>query len=282
MTFVELSAIDLFVIGATRITVGSVLTALLVLVATFILTKVINRAILRVFKKKMVLQLGRITTVQKLMTYLLYTVGLFAALHTIGFNLDSVLAAGAIFGVAIGFATQTIVQNFISGVILMMENSVHPGDIIMFDSNLAKVEEIRIRSTIVRTLNDEQVIVPNSVLVSNPLTNLTMSSTEYRVHGKVGVHYKSDIQAVHEILESTAKGLSKKYAVALVEFAASSINFDVSIWTTDPWSRGKIRSDLLHRIRIDLEKNGIEVPYPQMDIHLQGQGEKGETPSPRG
>ncbi len=268
MTLLEFSAIDLFVIGSIKVTVGSLLTALSVIVLTFIGVKLVNRAMLKTLTKRTHLEKGRIQTLQKLISYVFYMVGVFVALHTVGFNLESVLAAGAVFGVAIGFAMQTIVQNFVSGVILMAENSVHPDDIIMFEGSLAKVEEIRIRSTIVRTLDDEQVIVPNSVLVSNPLKNLTMSSSNYRVHGSIGVHYDSDIKRVHQILEASAATQAKKYSVMLVEFADSSINFDVSIWTKDPWGRAKYRSELLHKIRVDLEANGIEIPYPQIDVHL--------------
>ncbi len=134
------------------------------------------------------------------------------AMRTTGIRLDALFAAGAVFAVGFGFAMQNIAQNFVSGVILLFERTIKPGDVIEVGGQIVKVQQMSIRATIVRTLDEEDVIVPNSSLVQSNVKNFTLEDNIYRVRVTVGVSYSSDVPKVKAALEGCARsdGLSRK------------------------------------------------------------------------
>jgi small-conductance mechanosensitive channel len=198
---------------------------------------------------------------------------LVAALDTIGIDLKALFAAGAFFAVAVGFAMQNITQNFVSGVILLIERIIKPGDVIEFDGTVAKVQSIGIRVTVVRTLDEEEIIVPNSLLVQNPIKNYTLQDVQFRVRAPVGVVYGADMKKVWEVLEATAASVSWKSeeqepVVLLREFGDNSVNFEVSVWIDDPWRQNRRKSQLLDAIWWALKEADIVIAFPQLDVHF--------------
>ena len=264
----EYLAIVVFNIKGVDITVGSIFTFAIVLFGTLVAAALVRRGLRRALNRKTTIEKGRAESFGKLSSYLIYVLGVITAFHIIGIDMSSLLAAGAIFGVAIGFAMQTVVQNFVSGIILMVESSVHPGDIIEVHDEIARVEDIRIRSTIVRTLFDEEIIVPNSFLVSNSLKNLTMSDSDYRIVVPVGVAYNSDLRAAEKALEAAAEAVSKSFRVSLREFGDSAVVFRVSVWIDDPWEKYNAQSDLMFEIAKKLHEAEVVIAFPQLDLHV--------------
>ena len=200
-------------------------------------------------------------------------VSLGIALETIGIDLTTLFAAGAIFAIGIGFAMQNISQNFVSGVILLLERTIKPGDILEVDGNVVRVVELGLRATLVRTRFEEELIVPNTLLVQSTIKNFTLHDSLFRVRTTVGVAYGSDVRLVDATLDAAARGLSgrdpgRDPVVLLMGFGDSALDYEVSVWTSNPWGERVLHSDLNHAIWSALREAGITIPFPQRDVHL--------------
>lgn len=254
-------------------TIASVLTFLLIVVFTLWVSRLCQRAMTKFFELRGVTDEGAIGVANRLVHYLVLLVGLGVGLDTLGFNLAALFAAGAVFAVAIGFALQNIAQNFVSGVLLLVERTIKPGDVLELDGTRVKVVKMGIRTTIVRTKDEEDLIVPNSNLVSSVVKNYTLRDPLYRVRVDVGVAYSSDMKQVMATLLKAAQSLAwrsmqKKPEVHMVAFGSSSVDFQVSIWIDDPWAFQKRYSDLHQAIWWALADAGITIAFPQLDLHL--------------
>ncbi len=266
-------SIKLFDISGVPISVATALTFVVLIIITFVISHVLQRGLDRVLKRRGIVDGGNLGAGKRLLHYLVVLVGLVIALDTIGIDLKALFAAGAFFAVAIGFAMQTITQNFVSGVILLIERIIKPGDVIEFDGTVAKVQSMGIRVTVVRTLDEEEIIVPNSLLVQNPIKNFTLEDVLFRVRAPVGVVYGADMKKVWEVLEATAAKLpwgsaEQKPVVLLREFGDNSVNFEVSVWIDDPWRQNRRKSELLDAIWWALKEADIVIAFPQLDVHF--------------
>lgn len=263
----------LFDLAGTPVSLATVLVFVLIIVATFCASHLLQRGLARVFVRRGLADAGNLGVGKRLLHYATVLVGLGIALETVGIDLKALFAAGAVFAVAIGFAMQTITQNFVSGVILLVERVIKPGDVIEFDGTIAKVQTMGIRATIVRTADEEEIIVPNSHLVQNAIKNFTLQDALFRVRAPVGVAYGADMKEVWRVLEETAVGLewrnkSREPVILLREFGASSVNFEVSVWIDDPWTRQRCKSMLLDAMWWALKNDGIVIAFPQVDVHF--------------
>lgn len=260
-------------IGDTRVTVSTALVALGVVVVAFVFSKILQRAIVKTFKLRGMETSGTSAIVRRLLHYAIMAVALGVALDTMGLDISALFAAGAVFAVGIGFAMQNITQNFVSGVILLLERSIKPDDILRVEDRIVRVQKMGIRATLVRSLDDEEIIVPNSTLVQGTVTNYTHSDSMYRLRVVVGVTYDSDMRAVRTTLENTAKAASSRVTeydpvVLLSEFGSSSVDWEVSIWMNDPWRMRRVKSELLEEIWWTLRDRGIVIAFPQLDVHF--------------
>ncbi len=269
----EILAFELFPIGETSLTVATLASAILVMVAAFWISSLIRRAMIRRVKESSVPERGSVAVTARLLHYTIVLVGIGVALSTLGIQLGALFAAGAVFAVAIGFAMQTITQNFVSGVILLFERSIKPGDIVEVEGRIVRIRELGIRATIARGLNEEDLIIPNSLLVQNTVTNYTLRDALYRIDAVVGVVYSSDMARVREVLENVARSIEwgsneGEPAVFMKEFGPSSVNFIVSAFTENPWSLRKQRSALNEAIWWALKDAQITIAFPQLDVHF--------------
>jgi small-conductance mechanosensitive channel len=263
----------LFRLGNTTVTVATVLTAFLIGVLTLTLSRVVRAWLARVAARSRVEEAGSIAVTARLIHYTVLFIGFGVALHTLGIDLTALFAAGAIFGVIVGFAMQNIASNFVSGLILLVERTIKPGDIVEVDGRVVSIKELGIRSTIARTLNEEDLIIPNSVLVQATVKNYTLRDSLYRIDAPVGVVYGSDMGRVRETLERTANELPWRSrqvqpVVLMKEFGSSSVDFTVSVWINNPWQLRKLRSDLNEAIWKALKEAGITIAFPQLDVHF--------------
>ena len=265
--------VSLFDLGETPITVGTVVIMVAVLLAALLVSWLVTRTIRKAFKFRGVEDEGTVGVVTRLTHYLILGAGLFVALRVAGIDLSALFAAGAIFAVALGFAMQNITANFVSGVILLSERAIKPGDVLNVEGKLVRVRDMGIRATIVRTLDDEDLISPNSVLVQSTVTNHTFRDNMMRLRVPVGVIYGSDMRLVQQVLHDTAEKIpwrstEKEPVVLLVDFGNSSVDFEVSVWIEDPWKSRWSRSDLRQAIWWALKDAGITIAFPQLDLHL--------------
>ncbi len=263
----------LFEFAGTPITVATLVIFLLILLSTRVLSHFLRRAIGHAYRTRGITDEGTVGVTLRLAHFGVMALGLAVALETIGIDLAALFAAGAIFAIALGFAMQNIAQNFVSGLILLFERTIKPGDVLRVEGTLVKVERLWIRTTIVRTLDDEEIIVPNATIVQSSVTNYTLHDTLYRVRGPVGVTYGSDMAVVRTTLEEAADRMSirsraKRPVVLLTEFGDSSVNFEVSIWIDDPWTVRRAKSDLHEAIWWALKEAHITIAFPQLDVHF--------------
>jgi small-conductance mechanosensitive channel len=279
----DLAGQRLFDIGGASVTVGSLVTFVLIMLVFWWTSIVLRRVTERGLQKSGIAEPGTKAAISRLIHYLILLVGLGVALQTVGINLASLFAAGAVVAVAVGFAMQNILQNFASGVILLVERSIREGDVLEVDGDIISVERIGTRSTVARTRNDEQLIIPNSNLVQSTVKNFTLADRFYRVRCRVGVAYNSDQRRVEEVLLSAAEAIEERYqerepVVLLAEFADSSVVWEVSIWAEDPWGARATRSSLNKAIWWALKDNGITIAYPQLDVHFDPQASPAHGP----
>ena len=265
--------IPLFEISGTQVTAATLIGFGLIVIATFVVASLTQRGVTRAFSKKGQEDQGTTAVASRLSRYLVLLIGFGIALNTLGLDLTALFAAGAVFAVAIGFAMQNISQNFVSGVILLLERAIKPGDVLLVDGRLVKVRDMGIRATVARTLDEEDIIIPNSHLVSGAVTNYTLKDSLYRLRTIVGVVYSSDLAQVRRVLARTADELEWRSRqpeprILLKEFADSSVNFEVSVWIEDPWSMQRRRDQLNDAIWWALKKAGVTIAFPQLDVHF--------------
>jgi potassium-dependent mechanosensitive channel len=266
-------AVHLFTVGGTRITIGTIVAVVLILLAGVWGSRLVRSAIRRAFKLRGVTDAGTTLMVQRLANYSIMAVAIMSAFQTIGIDLDALLAAGAVFAVGFGLAMQSIAQNFVSGVILLVERSIRPGDVLEVDGQMVQVEELTVRNTVVRTLDDDQLIVPNAVLAQGTVRNFTKRDSTYRLRVPVGVAYASDVPAVFAALEGAGQGMAWRKAgvepeVLFMDYGESALIFELSVWTETPWQALRQRSAMRTAVWRALHGAGITIAFPQLDVHL--------------
>jgi potassium-dependent mechanosensitive channel len=206
--------------------------------------------------------------------YAVVTIGLIVALGAAGFQASQLTIVVGALSVSIGFGLQNIVSNFVSGLILMFERPIQPGDIVEVSGTSGTVREIGMRATRLKTYEGADVVVPNGTLLSQNLLNWTLSDKSRRLEVKVRVAHGNDLKRVLEILIDATlatPGLiaSPAPSVTSIGMGASSLNFGVSAWTNDLNNWRTIRSNMTVRIYEALTAAGIEIPFPQQDLHLR-------------
>ncbi len=194
--------------------------------------------------------------------------------HILGVTYKNLVIIAGALGVGIGFGLQTIVNNFISGIILLFEKPIRVGDIIEVDGQFSTVTNIGPRSTTVNTVQNSSIVIPNSDIISNKLINWTLSDKIIMLACQVGVAYGSDTKQMESILIDVAQKTEHVLpdpspVVRLTEFGDSSLNFEVRFWTDQPTLRFEIKNKIMHEIDRKLKEKGITIPFPQRDVHLK-------------
>jgi len=263
----------LFEIGGTVFNVASFVALLFVLVGTGWLSRVVQRVVEAMLSRSGLMTESAIGAVGSLVSYATLIVGAFVAFQIVGIDIGTLFAAGALFAVGLGLALQSITQNFLAGVVLLAESSIRPGHVLSVEGMVVKVKRQRIRTTIVRTRDGEDLIVPNSMLAQNVVKNYTLFDAHYRVRTLVGVQYGSDMRAVRETLEQVAAGLEwrdREFSpqILMWQFGSSSVNYEVAVWISDPWEARPAISRLNEAIWWAFHERGIRIAFPQLDVHL--------------
>ncbi|MCA9714432.1 MAG: mechanosensitive ion channel, partial [Myxococcales bacterium] len=261
-------------IGATRLTLGRVLAAVVIVYATFVVSWLLRILLdVHVFERREV-EPGVGDSIKAILHYTMVVLGSFWALASLGISLENfALIAGAL-SVGIGFGLQNIVNNFVSGLILLFERPVRVGDTVVIAGEWGTVRRIGLRSTIIQTFDRSELIVPNSDLVSEKVSNWTLSDRVTRVIVPVGVAYGSPVPTVIEILERVARAHPEctgepDVEILFVGFGESSLDFEIRMWIREALLKLKVRSDVLKEVERELNEHEIEIPFPQRDLHLR-------------
>ena len=275
-----LADVTLFSIGEAPVTGGDILRVLLVMVVAMLLSRGIRAAIRRVGDTESSGTQASLYTVGRLTHYVIIIFAIFIALSSIGLTFGNLaLVAGAL-SVGIGFGLQGIVNNFVSGLIILFEHSLRVGDYIELDTGLTgTVKSINVRSTLINTNDNIDIVVPNSEFVTARLTNWTLGERILRVRIPFGVAYGSDkdlvkqaaLEAAAEVPYTLTNMKGREPDAWLTEFGDNSLNFLLLVWVNRQGARRptRTRSAYLWALESKLSEHGIDIPFPQRDLHLR-------------
>lgn len=263
----------LFSIGGNDVTVASVVTFLVFIALAFLVSGLLQRALRGVYRRRQ-LEAGVQYALNRLLHYAIIGVGIFLALDNLGISVTALAGLGAILAVGLGFGLQNIAQNFVSGLILLLERPVKQGDFVDVGETRGTVREIHARATVVTTLDNTDILVPNGQFITETVRNQTFGDRRVRVWITVGVAYGSDTARVREVLESVAVEHPKVLedpapTVRFTDFGDSSLDFALLVWLADPVEEAPITSDLRFAIDAAFRDAAIEIPFPQRDLHLR-------------
>ncbi|MGE0183294.1 MAG: mechanosensitive ion channel family protein [Parvularculaceae bacterium] len=286
-----------FRIGGVVISLADIFLALTVFVGILMATRVLQGALQRGPLAHSRIDSGIKNSLTTLFGYAGLVIAAIAGLGVLGLDLSNLaLIAGAL-SVGIGFGLQSIVNNFVSGLILLFERPIKAGDWIVTASGEGIVKKISVRSTEIETFDRAAIIVPNSELIASTVTNWTHKNALGRIRVAVGVSYDSDPELVREILLKVANDhpLIVRYPEPFVvweDFGASSLDFEVRAFLSDIGKGLQVRTDLRYAIFKAFKEKGIEIPFPQQDVYIKsapesvkprvsakGDGRRGEAPA---
>lgn len=268
-----------FSAGDTRITVGLVSAAALLLYGALFTSWVVQGLLENEVYPRRGVDRGTGLSINRLVHYVLVLVGFLAALSALGLELRNLTILVGAFGIGIGFGLQTIVNNFVSGLILLFERPIKVGDVVELDGEWGVVRKLGLRATVVETLQQSEVIVPNADLVAGKVTNWTLSTRMVRAVVPVGVAYGSDVDKVMEILQAVAEELPEVRKnpppqVLFRAFGESSLDFELRVWVSDVDDRLRVLSELHRAIDRRFREAGVEIPFPQRDLHVRSVDER--------
>lgn len=261
-------------VGSLRISLILVLTAAAIIYGAILVSKWLQTLLRQEILPRYHADIGVQLSITRLVHYAVLLIGFLVLLRVLGFELTKLTILGGALGVGIGFGLQAIVNNFASGLILLFERPIKVGDMIQVGTDLGEVKKLGLRATVVQTLDNAEIVVPNSDLITGQVTNWTLAERRVRVKVPVGVAYGTDIARVLEILLACAEAnplvLTEPRARALfLAFGPSSLDFELRVWISDFTDRRQVLSELNQDIESEFRAAGIEIPFPQQDIHLR-------------
>ena len=274
MTLRDILDIKLFETEKLAVTISNILIVILILV----ITKTVIELIKRLFRKQTArknIDVGKSHAILQLLRYILWITAIVACLDIIGINITIFLAGSAALLVGLGLGLQHVFQDFIAGIILLFEGSIKVGDIVEIEEQtVGRVKEIGLRTSKIETRNNIIMIIPNSKFITDNVINWSHIEKKSRFSVSVGVAYGSDVELVRDVLISCANEhneVSKKPSafVKFEDFGESSLDFELYFWTSNNFGVEIIKSDLRFMIDKKFRENGIQIPFPQRDLHIK-------------
>lgn len=271
-TFREYLNIQLFQLGEEPITPFAVLVFLVVVVLSFVVSKYSRHLFSRRYGER--LDAGVEYSIRRFLHYGVILLGVFIAFETVGIDLSSLTFILATLGVGIGFGLQNVTSNFISGLILLIERPIAVGDLVTVGEEIGTVQRINMRATEVRTVDNLDMIIPNSSFIEENVVNWAHGDDRLRLRVPIGVAYGTDAEKVRDVLLELAGDHDDvledpEPTVLFQEFDDSSLNFELRVWVPSPRYRLTVKSELNYRIQDQFEQHDIEIPFPQRDLHLR-------------
>lgn len=261
-------------LGDSTFTYSRILQFLAYFLGAILLANFFNKLIDTSDNKKHIKRRTSLGSFMLLFRFTLISIGFILAILASGIPLTQITVLMGALGVGIGFGLQSIFNNMISGLVIAIEKPISVGDMIEVDNNLGWVKGIGIRSSNIQSFDGAEVIIPNGELVSNKVTNWTLSDKTRRLDIQIGVAYKSDPREVYSILMQVVTDhpevlKSREPFIIFTGLGESSLDFKIYFWISDILEGMRIRSELLFKIFETLRENKIEIPFPQRDLHLK-------------
>ena len=261
-------------LGDVTITPAVLLSVVLILIGAFWLSRFLRGVLRRNVFRRTHLTIGTQETVFRILHYIIMLLGVFIAVQQVGVDLTTLAAISAVLMVGIGLGLQNITSNFISALILLFERPVQVGDFVEVGGVQGRIRSIKTRSSIVETLDNVSIIVPNSNFITDNVTNWSYRDSKVRIHISVGVSYGSDVDLVAETLLQVGRShqevlFDPEPSIQFLEFADSSLNFDLLVWINDASRQYFIRSDLNFAVVKAFQERDITIAFPQRDLHIR-------------
>jgi len=257
------------------VTIANIIIAIIIFSIGFRISKRFSKYIVAVLPSAKELNENTKSTVESITFYMLLILFIFTSLSIAQIPLKIFALLGGALAIGFGFGSQNIIKNFISGIILMVEQPIRVGDIIQVEGSEGRIIRIGARSTHIRTYDNIDILVPNSILLENNVINWTLSDNDIRTNVFVGVAYGSNTKKVEKLLVETVtkvpKVLDNRPVVCYFhEFGDNSLNFEVQFWChmPRPSARKLVESEVRHAINEVFEKEGITISFPQRDLHI--------------
>jgi potassium efflux system protein len=263
-----------FSVWGRRVNVGHIVAAVVVLFGAFLVSGLLQRLLVQHILAKRQMETGVQLAIARLVHYALVFAGMMVALLTLGFNPTHLTILLSALGVGIGFGLQAIVNNFLCGLILLFERPIRVGDTIELGGQWARIQKIGLRATTVQTFDQADIILPNSDLINHQVTNWTLANRHARILIPVGVAYGSDVPLVmHTLMACAAANAlvmdTPEPLVFFRQFGASSLDFELRVWIWNVDNRFRVISELHQEIERRFREAGIEIAFPQRDLHIR-------------
>ena len=274
-------------LGSLNLSILAIIQGLLYLAVLLWAASLVSRFIEDRLEKSTSLTPSVAVLTGKLVRILLFVTAFFLAVSSVGINLTVFAVFGGAFGVGLGFGLQKVVSNFVSGIILLLDKSIKPGDVISIGNTYGWVKSLNARYVSLDTRDGIEHLIPNEELIIQRVENWSYSNSRIRLRIPVGVHYKSDVRlAIQQCIEAAAMNpriLDNPQPMCLLRgFGDSSVDLEIRAWINDPQSGlANVQSEILLEVWDRFHQHNIEIPYPQRDVHIKtpltmNSGVKGE------
>ncbi len=269
----------LFTMGNYHLTVSQLCMSLLILLLTFIVASLVNKGIKQVALSRAAITIAQAYIVGRFAHYIILVVGFMLAISALGIDVSKLALLASALGIGIGLGLQGIVNNFVSGLALLLEKTLKVGDFVELDSGLTgEVIEINMRATLIRTNDNVDILIPNAELTNGKVINWTLAENIRRFRIPFGVAYGSDKVVVKKAVLEAARSVAytmdeagREPVVWMTGFGDSSLNFTLGVWVRPEQVKRPtaLTSDYLWAIDDAFRKYGVEIPFPQRDLHIR-------------
>ena len=259
--------------GAISISMGDILAFFLTVWAAYVLSAFIRFVLEEDVYPRTRITPGRSYATSSLLHYVVLAVGFVAAIALLGVDLSKITVLAGAFSLGIGFGLQSIVNNFVSGLIVLFERPIDKGDSVEIGNLRGTIQHIGIRASVVRTFQGADIIVPNSQFIAEKVTNWTHGDRSMRIELPVGVNYGTSPKKAIDVLEATARAHPEVLRepapqAVFIGFGDSSINFELRAWTDEFGNAIRIRTDLAAAVYDAVKAAGMSFPFPQREVRL--------------
>ncbi|MBV1691354.1 mechanosensitive ion channel [Novosphingobium sp. G106] len=264
-----------FSIGTHRLSLLGTVNAIVIIAVLYGIARIVNHVVSHVIDRVSGLDLSQRVLIRKLSGIGVITIAVLLGIDLLGIDLTALTVFSGAVGLAIGFGLQKTFGNLIAGLILLMDRSVKPGDVIVVGDTFGAVGKIGVRAVSVLTRDGKEHLIPNEQLMTEPVENWSYTNRNVRIHVPVGVAYSSDLALARRLMIEAASAAARVLAepgpsVWLKGFGDSSVDHEILVWIADPeLGVGSVRSEILNRLWMLFAENHIEIPFPQRDIHVR-------------
>ncbi len=273
-------------LGSRRISLLDVVSAALIVALLFAAARVADSVLTHYIGRLPRLDVSQRALAQKLAGIAVIVVAVLVGIDLLGIDLTALAVFSGALGLAVGFGLQKTVGNLLSGLILLMDRSVKPGDVIVVGNTFGAVTKIGVRAVSVITRDGKEHLIPNEQLMVEQVENWSYSSRDVRIHVPVGIAYSADLPLAQKLMIEAATNSERVLpdpppAVWLRGFGESSVDHEILAWINDPEAGvGNVQSDILNRLWLLFREHGIEIPFPQSDVHIRSLPGSADATSP--